>query len=326
MELRKAIARASKFTWRGKQASALKCLRFIPSEEDEKPRLMASNGSVTVLINLDSDVPNVLLDGAKVAAIAKSTKELSFGKDLQLGGVKLDAFPFDDYPSVPEFPARCHFRSFDDWFGVEQVLHAVSEKDHRRVLRCVRMGPDVVETTDGYRLARSFVETGLTQTILVDSKDLKNWPKGPVSYKVLSSEVAFRVGDETRFVPYMIKGFRDCDAVLPAQAEGEALIVDVSLLQDLVRRAKTVGGTVDLVGEPGGSRFVVRIGDFVDHVPAEPVGAMETEKKARVNADWLLKALSVVRTPRVLMRFGDVAGPLRVESGPYVEGIWQIGL
>lgn len=322
MQLRDAIAKAAKFAWKGKQRSPTKCVRFMPGGNDYRSALFATDGPQGILIWLDQDVPNVMIDAEKLAAALKGVKQATIeqvvNQTVVISGVRLEGGNVNEYPAIPRFP-ESNFQKLQDWWTIEKLLHAVSKDPQQPILQCLHFRHDLVETTDRFRVARAFVRTPWEG--LVPAATFRHWPDGDVHATFGEDLAAFRVGDELRFTRLKRGAFQDCDQLLPPWHEGSRAIVATKVLIDSVKRAKALAGacrlTIDaqmVQVEGGGFKETTLIHRTID-APEKPV-------TIHVNSTWLLEALRNVSTDRVVLGYTDSGDPLRIESGPYVVGLW----
>lgn len=332
MELREAIKTAARFTWKGKQASVLSSVRFLPEHERTPPRLFAHAGPEGVLINLDADVPNAMFEGAVLASVAKDGKgALSFTQAAErtwvLGGVHMDSGNVAEYPALPSFPTQ--YELAFDWWAVEQVLHAVSQDKQRRDLMCVHFSPSTVEATDRHRVARVFVEG--TWKGLVPATLFKQWPEGDVFHAFTETMAVFQIGDQLRMASLGKGKFEDCDGVLPAAWYGPVMVVETDLLReavkrvkDLVRNAKVNLSDLRFEHSPAGEPVITLMGGGFVHQQAATVHKAHDAMPVvlRVNPKWLYEALQQVMTPSVRLGFLGPADALRIDAGAFTAGIW----
>lgn len=337
MDLHSAISRAVKFTWSGNQKSPLRNVRFIPSIPNSLKggRLYASMGDLAVMIQVDTEVPNLVADGEELAGIVAGTKTLSFvdfeNPSLQDESGHSHKVKHRDvsYPAIPQIPGTKQWYTVDGWWAVEQALHVVSKDKQQPHLQCLHFRKNLlVEATDRMRVARVFKPVPLEGMVLAET--FKAWPKNLDRVEVaLEGNVAwFRLGDETRLSCLCKGSFPDLDKLLPEYPkEGSALGVSTPEITEAIKKVvATKAGSVTVQFSPAAQVVSIEGGTFKAALNAVVIQAPESTTETvtvKVNAKWLQAALRVCRTPRVLLRY-DPLQALRIESGPYVEGIWQM--
>ncbi len=339
MDLHSAISQAVRFTWGGKQTSPLRNVRFLPASEGQRARLYANRGTLGIMLEVDQDdLPNIALDGDTLAGIAKATKELycnpilkdneAYFRDGLEASHKARLQLLDTYPAIPPVPAIGNWYSTPDWWAVEQVMHAVSKDKQQPHLQCLHFSDGVIEATDRMRVARTFLELPVRGMVSVDT--FKNWPKNldRVDVVVADDIAWFRIGEEIR-LSCLLKGhgFPELEGVLPKLYSGPAVAVDVDALTATVKKAAatkaegmaiTFNATVQALG--------IVSGGFSVGVNCETVRAPMSMAPVtlQINSKWMLDALKICETPKVLLGYGNGLDPLRIETGPFVEGIWPI--
>jgi hypothetical protein len=292
-------------------------------------------GDLAVMIQVDTEVPNIVVDGKELSGIVAGTKTLSFvdyeNPRLQDESGHSHEIKNRDvsYPAIPRVPGPDQWHTVDDWWAVEQALHAVSKDKQQPHLQCLRFRKNQsVEATDRMRVVRVFKPVPFEGLILAET--FKAWPKNLNCVDVaLEDNVAwFRLGDETRLSCLCKGNFPDLEKLLPEFPQrGSALGVMTSFLVSAVK--KVVAAKVESVTlqfSPAASVVSIEGGGFKAALNAEVIQAPESATEVvtiKVKAQWLQAALRVCHTPRVLLRYHPL-DPLRVESGPYVEGIWQM--
>jgi len=326
MLLRDAITKALKFTLKVKQRSPAKSVRFLPRHDGTRAAVYATNGPQAILIWVDdTDLPNVMIDGEKLSAAIKGTKEVRFDSvangTVSLSGVRLEGGNVAEYPSTPPMPEEA-FKKVDDWWAIEKVLHVVSRDHQDPALRCLHFRKDMVETTDRFRVARAFVET--PWEALVPSQIFSHWPAGDVSASFGPGQAVFMVGDEMRFTVLKSDLFVDCDPLLPACHDGPRVAVPTDQLIASLKRLKPLSDNSVLHLSPKEVRL--EGGGYSDSLNTTfALDAPEEPSRMAVNTAWFLESLQNVSTGRVLLGYTMAGELLRVESGPLVVGIWPFG-
>lgn len=328
MDLHSAITTAARFCWKGKQASPMKSIRFIPkATADSRAALFANNGPEGVHIQVDGDLPNAMFDGETIANAVKGSKgevpiERVNDKAWCINGVHMHTGNVAQYPSVPVIPAEFH--SCPDWWAVEQVIHAVSTDKNREDLMCVNFTDKVVEATDRHRVARVFIEgkwSGLVPAVI-----FKRMPKGDVEYSFAEKMAAFRVGDETRLIMLKTGRFEACGDVLPAHYDGPAYAVRKDELEGAVKRVKGLkADRLALRFTKTEDRAALHLhgGGYV-HTFATQEMAPHPTLPVEIGASTvqLHEALKAMYAPMVRLGFTSPNEPLRLDAGPLAMGFW----
>ena len=329
MDLRNAIAKATKFTWKGKQRSPSKSVRFVPGPTglDMGPAVWATNGPQSIWIWLDpgTAVPDIMVDAERLNAAVKGQKDVTFANlangSVELSGVKLEIGNIQEFPAVPFF-AMPPYMPVHDWPIIQKVIHAVSRDTQQPVLRCVHFRPDLVEATDRFRVARAFVQT--SWEALVPAAIFAHWPEGEVTASFVEDRVVFRVKDEMRCSILKTGTFQNCDTLVPARFEGARVVVHANELLGIASRAKGLTTAVRVTF----LEHDVRIdGGGVDEqlvIMDQRRESLQSRVALRVNATWFWEALRNVSTPRVVLGYTYPGEPLRIESGPYTVALWAI--
>lgn len=326
MRLRDAIVKSIKFAWKGKQRSPTRCVRFLPSQNGNRSALYATDGPQGILIFLDQgvDVPNTMVEAEKLSAAIKGLKEVtieaSANETLNLSGVTIDGGNVNEFPTIPTLPGR-DFHPLPDWWVIEKLLHAVSKDMQQPLLQCLHFRKDLVEATDRFRVARTFVKTPWEG--LVPAKTFANLPSGEMSATFGEDLAVFRIMDELRFTVLKRGQFQDCDQLLPPKHEGSRAITSRTELSNAIKRVKALATACKITLSP--HAIAIEGGGFSETVENTQAhfstnGAPNTT--LHVNASWMHEALHHVSTPRVLLGYTDPGDPLRIESGPYVVGLW----
>lgn len=325
MRLREALGKAVKFCWSGKQNSPTKSVRFLPSTSG-RDAVYATNGPQGILVGLDDDirVPNVMIDGELIANVIKTVRECTIeagnNGDVKLAGITVKSGAVNEYPAIPQVPVAP--APFPDWWVVQKIMHAASKDKQQPALQCLHFRPDLVETSDRYRVARAFVKAGYSGLVPIEL--FKGMPDGDVSVAFTDTMAVFAAGDEWRLSMLRRAVFQDCDPLLPVWRDGPRASVDAAELLDVMKRAKALSDVAKIIffprtdGQPGALQ--VHCGGLSVSVSTQTHEVASTT--LQVNATWLFEALRNVSTPRVLLGYINSQEPLRVESGPYVVGLW----
>lgn len=321
MQLREAIVKAAKFAWKGKQRSPTRCVRFLPSQNGNRSAVTATNGPQAILIFLEPgiEVPNAMVEAEKINAAVKGVKvatiEAIANATVRISGVTLEGSNVNEYPAIPMLPAN-DFHPLLDWWVIEKLLHAVSKDAQQPLLQCLHFRHDLVEATDRFRVARAFVHTPWEG--LVPAATFRNWPGGDVAAAFSDDIAVFSVGDELRTTVLKRGTFQDCDKLLPPLLNCPAIRVETAVLRDTVKRVKALSSTCQLSLD--GTVVNVAGGGFSETLAG--FGKETGVVMLHVNAGWLVEALQHVATPLVQLSYTGPGDPLRVESGPFVVGLW----
>lgn len=333
MDLHKALTKAAAFAWNGKQRSGLKNVSLLPRQGELGPRVYASQGSLGIMVYVDAeDLPNVAVDSDALKAILAGTKGLTVEVShkqvvfTDSEGGQHTTIPQDmtGSPGIPPVPRE--WTTVQDWWAVEKVLHCVSKDKQQPHLQCVHFREGAAEATDRFRMARVFVDLPLKGLLSADT--FRQWPKNleTLDLAVVDDSVVWlRMGDEIRLSCLMrAYTYSDLEPALPKVYNGPAVAVDREELTAAVKKAvATKEEGISLGFTPQVQAIGIVAGSFSTGINCKVVRGTSVAWTKHVNAKWLQSALRVCTTPKVLLGYGDI-DPLRVESGPFVEGLWPL--
>lgn len=331
MDLKTAIQRVSKVLPRGKDVESYKWIRFLSGPPS---RIYATDGPRTVVAQVDVELPDVLLASDLLVKAAKDGGEITVHQ-VGYGNIelrtpstvyKLQGYGGDQFAALPPVPDM--FTEVDYWGQVTKVFHAAASPAVDSDLAVIRFTPEFVEATDRYRLVR--VSAPGPWAGLVPTDVFKTWPKGMVEVAFTTQHAYFRVQDELRIATIRSTAYPNTDSVIPDVHSGPRVLVPVGILVNAVKQGLEVSelGLVNLTFEDG--QVVIRAwqeGDVGKAYQAE-VPALHrwdwAPGSVLVNGKYLHQSLKVVDTPNVILGYGDIADPLRVESGLFVACLWQM--
>lgn len=322
MKLREAVLTASRFCWTGKQNSPMQFIRCIPATGGESAAVFATNGPIGVKITVDCDLPNAMFRGTLAAqAVSAAEGEVSIEQAAQnvwrLANVRLESGQVANYPSLNYAPSEFH--ACEDWWAVEQVLHAVSKDKVREDLQCVQFKPTAVAATDRLTVARAFIAGQWDG--LVPVSVFKRFPAGDVQYSFDKYCSYFRVGDETRYAILKSGAFENCALAVPAYHAGPAYALSRERLEAALKRAKSLKqSAVSVTFQQGEIEF--HAAGWSDAVAGRVLAGEHDPVSTMVAVAPFYEAVKRATTPRVQVGFTTPGDPIRVDSGPVAVGIW----
>ena len=188
MQLREAILSATKFALphHGKNQSPSSGIRLFPKMDPWPARVYATKGTAAILIDVEGDLPNLVVDAVGIEAATKADPEAAVEIDGDL--VKVGRYRFqpwcrvEQFPGLPATPASECFQTIGNSTLVPKVVHAVSRDPSRPELHHVSFRDGCVEATDTSRLAR--VPVGINRTVQIHGDVFAQWPGGTVEWAV----------------------------------------------------------------------------------------------------------------------------------------------
>ncbi len=335
MELRAAIARAAKVLPK-KKDSPFKHIRFIPGDgKDLSARVFATDGVRMSVVDVDGELPNVMLESDQVVKAAKDSKQLEV-VEVGLGNIELrtdmttykgTGINFDDYPVLPPIPDEFDF--WKNWVQITRVFHAAA-KDDEPDLAVIHFTPQYVEALDKARLARWEVPGNWEG--LVSANLFKSWPKGSVGVKFTKEYAFFKLAaDELRIGLLQHGKYPDTKNVLPKIPRNSAL-VDIGEIKNAVSQGTSISRLGLIKLEFGDEGLAVRawqegkVGESFEALVPTVHKWYENTGSVLVNGKYVEQALKATVTPNVVLSFGDIVDPLRIDSGAFTACIWQLGL
>jgi len=338
MELHKALLKAAAFTAKGKDAPTLyQSIQLLPAESEEQPaRVYATDGLLGCLINVDIDLPLVLLPVEACKPVARQRvllveldgPEVRFR--LAPGGLyKMAAKEPVGWPGVPSVPRA--MEPLTHWRWIRKVLHVASDpKGGKTNYPYLRFRPGCAEATDGFRVSVAEVPAWPHDRV-VPARLFKGWAGHPRPLAYFDAERAwFRVGSELRWAPIRVDvQFPDCHKLLATDYHGPTLSVDAKKLLGAVRRATAVSTLKTVALDFSGQEVVIKSwsaaegGKAFRAVLVGQAGEPEAKAIKILSGKLLAQALALVETPNVRLCYRDVANePLRIESGMWAESLW----
>ena len=344
MDLTNAIKRAVRFCPKGKETPEV------------LKQIHGTDGIVGTVIQTDH-LPDMILSAENALAISKKKVQSIYIEEMPLtdGSVGLSTiFRMQDggcyqlphkndecFPQVPPFPAEWVPVDDMDWAWVMKVIHAsnplgnlISGKE-RQDLECIHFKEDRVEATDTARVALAEVYVGIIGK--VPARVFKSFPSGPVFTGCSEGFVWFRIGDEFRYARIQEGKYasdRNLREYVPEYHNGPWVAVSVVEMRAAIAHALAVAPTRSVFMEFGLGVVRVKSGSedasfenevpvTVPGIPGFPMGAKSEYPKIIIDGKFLLEALKGVTTPRVRLGYHDRCEQLRLESGAYVEALWN---
>jgi len=333
VDLKKALRRVAKVLPKGTGTESFQFIRFIAGPPS---RVYATDGFRVVVVQVDGELPDVVLASELLVKAAKDKGEITvhqvgYGNiELRTASTvyKLQGYSGDQFATLPLPSIPDEFTEVSYWDEVAKAFYAAASPAVEPDLAVVRFTPDFVEATDSYRLVR--VEAPGPWSGLVPTSVFKTWPKGLVEVAFTTQHAYFRIGEELRIVMLRSSAYPNTDGVIPKVHEGPRVLVPLAVLQNAVKQGLEVSelGLVSLAIEEG--QVVVRAwceGDVGKAYQAEVPVLHQWNWVAGsvlVNGKYLHQSLRVLDTPNVTLGYGEIADPLRVESGLYVACLWQM--
>ena len=343
MSLREGLERAVRFVARGKVLpdghEVLRGVRLLPRGEDETQpaRAYAWDGECGVVVNLDCDVPSVLLEGSGAAAAVKGSKLLAFDGDVLAGdgGARFEVHQMDATRFVG-LPDLCVPKGVTDgWWAVLAAVHAAAkDQDGDLGIDCLRLLPDVTEATDRLRAVRLHGGCGPEEGAMVPARLFKHWPKGEVVEVGFAPDMAFfRAGAELRFARRSFAKWPDLKGLVPERADCVGWAAPST--KELAAAVKAAAGvsptkTVRLLFGNHGLQVGAWSEDdkaasqFQKPVQCERMGHLWQEIPVLVNGKLLHEALQHVDTPGVFLCHSGSRGPVRVETSRLTACVWPL--
>jgi hypothetical protein len=336
MQLHKAIQTAAKFAATGRKSPDLyQAVMLLPSVGDSSAWVFATDGLVGCMVSVDASIPAALIPLDAVKPIARH-KLLGADRDGNMvtfrteegGSFQAQVKDAIAYPRPPaEMPEMAEYPY---WNHVWPILHAAAEeKSKQPTFKNIRFRPGYVEATDAIRVTVADVP-GWPQDRLVPARMLKGWKDGRVALAFTDKLVFARRGDELRFAPLKLEGhFPDCKKHLPSAHDWPVLVVETKRMLKAVEKALVVSALKTVALDFNGPEVIVKSwnaeegGKGFRAVVRGQAGGPTIQATKIINGKCLVQTLKAVRTPNVRLCYqGQPDGPLRVESGAMVEGLW----
>ena len=289
------------------------------------------------LATVDCKLPKAVLDADILNGIVKDTGDIEvvepgYGNVGLKSGVRkyfLNGNDTTSYPYPPNMPEKMH--EAPNWGQVLKVVHAAAPEADKAVsnLAVVHFTPDYVEATDKARFARVDIEGQWVG--LVPVKLFKTWPKKKgVSVVFTKSHGFFQIGpDEVRIAVLQATKYPDTASVIPKSHRGPLAIVNVEETTKAVSQATNLAslGLVSLDGVANGLQVTAwEPDDDVDVAMQAVVPILHAKQglgRALVSGKYLKQLLKQVDSVNVILGFGEVSDPLRVEAGNFIGLLWQ---
>lgn len=167
--------------------------------------------------------------------IEQSEGEIIFISGKSRMGLKLQdiTLPVDEIGGIPKKGWKTLPENFVD--ALSFCFPCVSNDFIRPVLRCVSIGPDTVQASDSYKLARFDLSSPINDELLIPSLSVRELIKmKPVSYCKKESWVHFKMASETVFSCRLLEdSFPNTSGIL--EFEGRSLKLPVNLLDGIER-------------------------------------------------------------------------------------------
>jgi hypothetical protein len=342
------IRRALRFCPKGSKAPPLaQAVRLVPKTAAAPAHVYAISGAVGIRVDVEGDVPDVVLAAGTVRSALKGASELEGVEEVGTGTVilhvrsragvvdyKVPGGVVSTFPLFPPVPTEDLFQALPGFrYAVQAVAPAAGKDAKRPELGVLHFEHGYVEATDLARLCR--LETRWNLTGHVPAEVVAGWPADVevVSGVVSDPYLFLRVGSELRCAALREPGRYHAKM---ATYLGEDMPGVVALAaRDMIDAAKrsldvSPWGVVvlDLTGERCVARSYMPDRKKVDEAscevtvrsPRPAVGG--TTAQVIVSARYLADALAAACTPLVVLRYRDAVSPLRVESGPVVTCVW----
>lgn len=337
-DLRSAILKAANFAvpHRGRDQSPLSGIRLIPKADPYPARVFALGMGAGILIDIEGDVPNLVVDAAGINAATRADPDAIVWLDGDLVAVGRYRFrpwcEVERFPGLPMVPAPETFQNVRDFSMVPLVCHAVGKDPGRPELSYVSFRPGFVEATDGTRLAR--IPAPINRTAQIHPDVFEVWNPGACEFAAEPGIGAvFRWPGEVRWGQLYGGGatrpYPNLALVPDDRVDHIEVVVPVDAFKAAVRKATSVSPvkTVACRFRPGGvaiasvmDEAASRIAAYEDKVPALCRGDADLV----VNGTALVGALSTAQTPRVVLGLQGPRDAMVVRSGPYIEHIYPV--
>jgi len=335
--MREAIMAAAKFVQppHGKELVAIQGIRLLPKSGKTPARVMATRGTVGILIDIEGDVPNLVADavGIEAAIRADPSARVSVEQDAVVVG-RYRFKPWCDvrrYPGLPVIPGDERFQKIQNSDRIAQVLHAVSSDPNRPDLHCVSFRPGWCEATNGLGLAR--VPLAVNRTVQVHGAVFAGWQGGGVEWAVeVPIGAVFRRDGEVRWGEVYaapLAPYPDLSRVSSERRDGVYAVVPTQRLRVAVKKAVSISPlrSVRVRFCAGG----VQVASLSDVKAARSADYQETvvalcsgDGAVLLNGGAAIAALGAVDTPRVLLGYVDPQTAVRVRSGAFLEYLYPM--
>jgi hypothetical protein len=337
--LQEAIVTATAFTlpYKSKTHTPTSGIRLLPRTEAAPARVFATRGTASILIDVEGDLPNLVVDAVGVeAAIRADPAAVVEIKNMLVHVGKYSFQPWcavEAFPGFPQVPAAECFQRIPYAGLIDQVLHVLGKDPEYPEFHNVSFRPGVAEATDTVRLAR--VPLAVNRTVQVHGDVFANWRSGTVEWAVEGGIGAvFRWPGEIRWGQVYEQGvarpYPDLSGVRDVRPDEHDIVVSVSELRKALKKATGTSTikTVRCYFRPG----ELEVEGVIDQMApgktiyrAKVPALCQIEAQCMLNGMAFVSALDVLGTPRAMLGFSSRENePLKVRGGAYLEFIWPI--
>lgn len=312
-------------------------LKFQPKTENRSARIYGTDGGRFFVAPVGEDYPIIpaLAHSDLLAKAARDPNDLQL-RNLGYGSFELyggdqNIYRFisannNDFPNLPEIPPEDDFQVAAIW-PIPAVLHAAAKPTEEAQLSVVRFCPRFVEAMALNRVARVWLVDDWNALVQADLFNAT--PKGQVRWCFTETHVFFYFGECLRIAPRKMGEYPNTEAIIPAQHQGPFALAPIDPLLVAIKQGTAVSelSLVHLLFSPEQIRIRAWIEGDVAEVYEATVPIFHgsgQEGQLLVGGKPLYDALKPIKTPNVLLGYGGLQEPLRIESGPYVACLWQM--